>query len=359
LQGLGLEVEWLSYTRKDFLFPELQKYPHRSTDEEIAFLRKHFPDGHAHMLGPLTRDHWFVFTADRCERNPDDLTERTLNLMMYNIAPEAAACFTRDGLAERDPAAAELIRACPASPSQAQKDALCRELGDCVTRKLLLDKLLPGTTTQAWLFEPCGWSLNGGVSLGPPAPSASTPGRYKHPTDGSTVDISVPGSPSAATTEAQDSAYWTIHVTPEEHCSYVSFETNAPLCRHRALVKALLALFRPRRFTMTLYADTGGLHLMHTSVHDESGATLRVFPGLAYSRLDLCSTVFEGTYSVILGNYRMTDQAKASEAPAATSPAAAKFSEPLSPASESAQLSELVAASAAIAERDLGRFEPA
>lgn len=344
LQELGLEVEWLSYTRKDFLFPELQKYPHRSSEEEIAFLKEHFPDGHAHMLGPLTRDHWFIFTADRCERDPDDLTERTLNLMMYNICSETAACFTREGLAERDAEAAGLLAAATGETTEDERRVLSRQLGECVTRKLLLGELLPGTTTQAWLFEPCGWSLNGSVSLGSPQPTASTPGRRSKLPPGFDASELLPAS-SGSTVEAQDSAYWTVHVTPEEHCSYVSFETNAPLCRHRPLVKALLALFRPRRFTMTLYADTGGMHLMHTSVHDDRGATLRVLPGLAYSRLDLCSTVFEGTYSVTLGNYRV---ASAPVAPAADAAPATAVS---------AELRSLVDESAITVTRDLSRFE--
>jgi len=31
----GMQVEWVAYSRKDFLFPQEQKFPHRSTAEEV------------------------------------------------------------------------------------------------------------------------------------------------------------------------------------------------------------------------------------------------------------------------------------------------------------------------------------
>ena len=54
-------------------------------------------------------------------------------------------------------------------------------------------------------------------------------------------------------------AYWTIHITPESHCSYASFETNLRMVNYVPLVKAVLDIFRPARFTMTLFADEHGL----------------------------------------------------------------------------------------------------
>ena len=46
--------------------------------------------------------------------------------------------------------------------------------------------------------------------------------------------------------------YFTIHVTPEPECSYVSFETNAILDDYTALIQQVLACFRPRRFTLVM-----------------------------------------------------------------------------------------------------------
>lgn len=304
---LGMLVEWLSYSRKDFLYPERQRYPHRSTAEEVAFLRKYFPDGHAHIMGPLTRDHWFIFTADRCERPPEQLQECTLNLMMYGICQQAAACFTREGLGAADPEA----RAALEGGGDPEGAEVCELLGRCVERQLHMDELLPGMVTQSWLFDPCGWSLNGSISF----PGRDEPeGRNGDPADAgkeaadatAQADTGSTSSPVVSASEnSLSSAYWTVHVTPEEHCSYVSFETNAPLRDHKPLVTALLSLFRPRRFTMTLFTDRQALRRLDSRIHDEALDTLPVFPGLAYSRLDLCATEFVGDYSVILGNYKV------------------------------------------------------
>jgi hypothetical protein len=88
-----------------------------------------------------------------------------------------------------------------------------------VTKASGIDTLLPGSSIQEFCFEPCGYSMNGLIY----------------------------------------DAYWTIHITPESHCSYASFETNIRMKDYSSLVKAVLAIFRPTRFTMTLFADDHGL----------------------------------------------------------------------------------------------------
>ena len=49
--------------------------------------------------------------------------------------------------------------------------------------------------------------------------------------------------------------YWTIHVTPEEEFSYVSFETNVAMQDYSDLIDKVLRVFKPGRFTMTLFAN--------------------------------------------------------------------------------------------------------
>lgn len=75
-----MAVEWLAYTRKDFLFPSVQKFPHRDPNEETAYLKQHFPAGHAFVMGPLTGDHWFVFVADYLDRPTTECVDRTLDV---------------------------------------------------------------------------------------------------------------------------------------------------------------------------------------------------------------------------------------------------------------------------------------
>jgi hypothetical protein len=113
----------------------------------------------------------------------------------------------------------------PCSPSPHQvaklfmKDAARFPRDADVTAASGIASLLPGSSIQEFCFEPCGYSMNGLLF----------------------------------------DAYWTIHITPESHCSYASFETNVRLKDYAPLVKAVLGIFRPKRFTQTLFADEAGL----------------------------------------------------------------------------------------------------
>jgi S-adenosylmethionine decarboxylase len=192
---LEMEVEWFSYTRKDFIYPEYQLYPHSSTSDEVAYLQKLYPSGGAYILGPITADHWFVFVADFCERPTSESTDRTLNIMMYDMDPEVAAMFSKTNVKDSD--------------------------AD-VTTLAGIDTLLPGSRIQEFVFEPWGYSMNGDAN----------------------------------------GSYFTIHITPESHCSYASFETNIRLDDYDVLVARVLGIFKPKRFTMTLFADEQGIQEM-------------------------------------------------------------------------------------------------
>lgn len=83
------------------------------------------------------------------------------------------------------------------------------------TRLSGIADLLPGATTDEKQFEPCGYSVNGLL----------------------------------------DESYFTIHITPEPECSYVSFETNASHKDYTALINKVVKTFKPGRWTVTLFAD--------------------------------------------------------------------------------------------------------
>ncbi|EGG18745.1 S-adenosylmethionine decarboxylase [Cavenderia fasciculata] len=80
-----------------------------------------------------------------------------------------------------------------------------------------ISNLLPGSIIDDYQFDPCGYSMNGML----------------------------------------DKWYWTIHITPEDHCSYVSFDTNIALPSYHILLANILKVFRPGRFTAALYAEDG------------------------------------------------------------------------------------------------------
>ena len=49
--------------------------------------------------------------------------------------------------------------------------------------------------------------------------------------------------------------YFTIHITPQPDCSYVSFETNYPQKDYRGLINKVLRIFKPGRVLLTLFAN--------------------------------------------------------------------------------------------------------
>lgn len=84
-----------------------------------------------------------------------------------------------------------------------------------VTEKSGIAELIPGSVHEGILFDPCGYSMNG----------------------------------------LKDEFYSTIHVTPQPHCSYVSYETNIQLENFNQLVTAVLDTFKPGKFIVTLISN--------------------------------------------------------------------------------------------------------
>lgn len=134
-EGLGLRLEWVGYSRKNFQFPQDQPRPHTSFEEELNYLRAHKNDslafdGHGYLLGPITGDHWFVYVSDRCERPA--ASERTVNIMMFDL----------------DQSVEEHFFSRPDEPDAARRmtSSLASVLGD--------------DAVDAHAFQPCGYSMN-------------------------------------------------------------------------------------------------------------------------------------------------------------------------------------------------------
>jgi len=52
-----------------------------------------------------------------------------------------------------------------------------------------------------------------------------------------------------------DQIYYTIHITPQPACSFVSFETNLVIKDYPALVKKVVDCFKPECFTVLVIRD--------------------------------------------------------------------------------------------------------
>jgi len=188
-EAINLEVELVMYSRKNFLFPQNQVYPHTDWHVELDYLDQYF-DGSSYVLGPLTQHHWYLYLADYSECSAEETTkEQTIEIMMHNLDRSAALNFYRkEETCDRDkfPGVAELI---------------------------------PGQITDEFNFTPCGYSMNG----------------------------------------LQDSTYSTIHVTPEPHCSYASFETNLAVPSYRQVIANVFDIFKPGTVTLALYSEKANL----------------------------------------------------------------------------------------------------
>ncbi|KAB7497375.1 S-adenosylmethionine decarboxylase proenzyme [Armadillidium nasatum] len=204
-------VQDLFYSRKNFKRPELQRTPHRSFQEEAEILNQFFPGkgGRAYCLGSFNGDDcWYLyyFSAASIKRKlmarqnlPSNRSiksknenDQTLEVLMTGVDPKKMVNFYKEN--------------CP-SASEA-------------TKVSGIGNLIPGMTIDDFLFDPCGYSMNG-------------------------VSKTVPGG------------YMTIHVTPEPEFSYVSFETNIHHKNYKDLIKRVVKLFGPKQFVVTFFSSEG------------------------------------------------------------------------------------------------------
>jgi len=59
----GLQVEFVMFSRKNYLFPQKQHSTHQVWEQEVKYLNTLF-DGTAYILGPSASHHWFLYLAD-------------------------------------------------------------------------------------------------------------------------------------------------------------------------------------------------------------------------------------------------------------------------------------------------------
>jgi len=194
-------VEDIFYSRKNFLRPDLQEDEHRHFSREVHILDQHFKDGEGYCMGSLkSSDCWFMYTLNPMDRyilrSPDYMEDpdQTIEILMSDLDPKIMSIFYKSNSTDGK---------------------------DC-TKKSGIDKLIPNMTIDDYLFEPCGYSMNGILD-----------------------------------NDAKDSGvgeYMTIHITPEKQFSYVSFETNVPSSCYQQLVDRVLTTFRPGRFILTVFS---------------------------------------------------------------------------------------------------------
>jgi S-adenosylmethionine decarboxylase len=277
---LGLEIDWVGYSRKNFNFPDDQMFPHGSFHEELEYMASHNAlserlAGNGYTLGPITSDHWFVFVADKTVRshNVELDTERVLNIMMFDIDPDVANLFEYEQYKTQG-ASANPEEALLENGKEESKEDETRRVSIEMTRAAGIDALVPGSILDPCAFEPCGYSMNAILFR----------------------------------------SYSTMHITPEEGSSYASFETNAKLTSYTSLINNVVRTFKPRKFVMTLMADEGGLSALkdHPFALGKSGGASIVVPAksgalILYKRSNLASIQVEEDTCCMMGNWVADD----------------------------------------------------
>jgi len=259
-KNLGMTVDFCWFSRKNYVFPHKQLAPHTSWEDEVKYLDQYFPHGNGFIVGPMSKDHWYLYVADyrhqheqeeyvrnnnhTCEYTHmvanNDKGDQTFEVLMHELSPETMKQFFKDE-----------------NFVSSEQTTISSGIAD----------LLPGSVIDAFQFEPCGYSMNG--LLG--------------------------------------DSYWTIHITPEDSCSFASFETNYLPSKGAAyydeLLHKVLKVFQPGRFSVTLLADD---HVPAVTDHKNSGKnphqkTLSAFSELhlsKFSQLTKSFYEFEGGYNM-------------------------------------------------------------
>jgi S-adenosylmethionine decarboxylase len=275
------------YSRKNFLYPDQQRGPHRSWRDEVKFLDQRFLGGSAYMIGKMNGEHWYLYitgpntqltppatperetptkvldypeqlAADMANAQIDESQDETLELLMTDLDEQNARQFyledasaiaegkylkqsreaRKDAIAHLDNIDGDddvdVFAQTTSDPSEKLTfpEELTTEghtLGSVVSEACGLADVYPVSKypeakIDSYLFTPCGYSANGVVP---------------------------------STGESGSAHYFTVHVTPEPQCSYASFETNVPARQTgretRDIVVQVVNIFKPGRFSVTIF----------------------------------------------------------------------------------------------------------
>ncbi|VDK83536.1 unnamed protein product [Litomosoides sigmodontis] len=121
------------YSRKNFMHPERQPYPHFSFETEVDYLEEHFTGGAAYCIGPQRQDCWFLYTMVSPQA-AFPVPDHTLEILMNGLPEDVLSVF---------------------NPS------VSKDGKDCRVKSGINTILPPGIIVHEELFNPCGYSLNG------------------------------------------------------------------------------------------------------------------------------------------------------------------------------------------------------
>ncbi len=310
--GIAAKPYRVFYSRKNFLFPDRQRGPHRSWRDEVKSLDRLFLGGSAYMIGKMNGEHWYLYltepntiltppaTPERretetklmdlplsnssvksCVPYDDDDQDETLEILMTDLEKESAKNFYLDHAsavaegryyqeAHKARADAEKhvgdISRFPIKYTKTSNKGYLKTIdenadvfsntssdpGDLMSDDSDLEYPEELTTEGHAL----GTVVSEACGLADVYPTSKYPDArvdaYLFTPCGFSANgvIPAPNGPEAT-------HYFTVHVTPEPNCSYASFETNVPskqTGRETAdVIEQVVNIFKPGRFSVTLF----------------------------------------------------------------------------------------------------------
>ncbi len=299
------------YSRKNFLFPDRQRGPHRSWRDEVRSLDRLFLGGSAYMIGKMNGEHWYLYltepntiltppsTPERRETevklldlpiseaglkacgNYDDDQDETLEVLMTDLDQANAKKFYLDhasavaeGRYYEQANKARLdaeehigdIKSLPSKPINIKplKHGCLKTIDENVDvfsntssdPADLGSELLDYPEELTTEGHALGTVVSEASGLADVYPTSKYPDAridaYLFTPCGFSANgvIPAPNGPEAT-------HYFTVHVTPEPECSYASFETNVPTKqtgRETAdVIEQVVNIFKPGRFSVTMF----------------------------------------------------------------------------------------------------------
>ncbi|KAI0024488.1 S-adenosylmethionine decarboxylase [Xylariomycetidae sp. FL0641] len=304
------------YSRKNFLFPDKQRGPHRSWKQEVKYLDDMFENGSAYMVGKMNGDHWYLYITSpestatpphtpEHEKSPAarvstfkiptstspafmggmESSDETLEILMTDLDPENAKKFYLEN-------ASAVANSRLSKQTQEARQVAVESLGDLsgstgtimtssTTGSVadeamdvfdngsdsdLHDSLTPQSEQiDAECLTTEGHALGTVVSdtcgLSDVYPNSKYPDArvdaYLFSPCGFSANGVVPAPKKNGDNDTRSTHYFTVHVTPEPICSFASFETNVPGGQNGRetcdIVEHVVDIFKPGRFSVTLF----------------------------------------------------------------------------------------------------------
>ncbi|KJZ73922.1 hypothetical protein HIM_06590 [Hirsutella minnesotensis 3608] len=287
------------YSRKNFLFPDQQRGPHRSWQQEVKYLDNMLDkNGSAYMVGKMNGDHWYLYLTSpnraltppltpeaediHGQPTPESMStgsgaqspgahhnDETLEILMTDLDVENAKQFflsnasavANDKLAtEAQVARHEASINMGGLTTPEEVDVFDNGDEDAIRAKKLAE--IEQLTTEGHALgtivsESCGLSDVYPKSIYPDARVDA----YLFSPCGFSANGVIPAPAPANGQKPAATHYFTVHVTPEPGFSFASFETNVPGSQNgkttAEIIEHVVSIFKPGRFSVTLFEAKG------------------------------------------------------------------------------------------------------